>query len=132
MGDTVMPLMSKLATTVTLSDGATVTLHLPSLRTLEKAKQVTMRQAMDLMTGLDPAVIASIPRDTAAQETDDPGYDWYTLLCDCITAWSYEEAVTPEAVADLDQESVEQLVKALFPVTTPEQRKNGSGRSTPH
>jgi hypothetical protein len=45
-------------------------------------------------------------------------------LCSCIKAWSYDEDVTPENIADLDPPTITFLETVLFPPQTEAERKN--------
>lgn len=52
------------------------------------------------------------------------------LFGQCILSWSYEQPVSAELIAELDDETVNALTSALLRTETPEARKNASGRST--
>ena len=51
---------------------------------------------------------------------------WSTILaCQrCIVRWSYTDPITPEAIADLNQETAAAVIQALWEPEPPEAAKN--------
>src|SRR3990172_11779280 len=106
--------------------GAWIEVRLPSLHILERAKQAKSKQSISLMSGID-VDFSRLQGFTAADQAERLEYDWLTLLQACILVWSYEEPVTPENVAELDEVTVHAVLAVLLPRETEVTRKNGSG-----
>ena len=66
-------------------------------------------------------------REKAGEQT---GRAITTLLQECILAWSYPEKVTPENIADLDDETAIAVVAVLNERAEEADQKNSPGRST--
>lgn len=129
-----MPLTHKVIERYPLPvEGEWVEMRMPSKAILDRARMVKAKQAISLMAGVDFGAIRSA---TATAEVDDasqePGsaYDWILLFSECFTAWSFDEPVTKENIAELDEASVNYLLAQLFPAETVEERKKGSNNST--
>ena len=61
---------------------------------------------------------------------DGADWNWLYLLQSCITAWSYDDELTPEAVGELDGETVTVLTGVLMPKAETDP-KNALEASTP-
>ena len=112
---------------------------------LDLARDIFQMRNMDRMARLDTKTRQQIaelriailqaekPTVAAIVEPADPlaGYDVQTLLQAGVIAWSYDEAVTPESVDQLDEATAEYVARELVPKTESEtDRKNGSPNST--
>lgn len=63
-------------------------------------------------------------------ECDSAERGWLALLQRCITAWSYEDAVSPESVAELDTQTVAAVLNALHPKQDEAEEKKDGEPST--
>lgn len=108
--------------------GQWIQVRMPSLAILDRARQARSRQAIELVAGIDLSQLR--PSASQASAASEPDYDWQVLLSGCILAWSYEDSVTPENVAELDAVTVRVLMAELVPTENEAERKNGSGGST--
>ena len=110
---------------------------------LDLARDVFQMRNMDRLGRLDASTrqqlaemqLARFQNSATVAEVvaDDPliGYDVQTLLQAGVIAWSYDEAVTPESVDQLDEATAEYVARELVPKTESEtDRKNGSPNST--
>ena len=110
---------------------------------LDLARDIFQMRNMDRLGRLDASTrqqlaemqLARFQNSTTVAEVvvDDPliGYDVQTLLQAGVIAWSYDEAVTPESVDQLDEATAEYVARELVPKTESEtDRKNGSPNST--
>lgn len=126
-----MPLAFKLTKRIHLpNEEGWIDIRMPSLAILDAARAAASQKAFATMSGIDPSVLAglrSVSDETIAKEQ---AYDWQTLLRACILAWSYEEPITPENIAELTEDVVTLLLAELFPVESKEDRKKGSVVST--
>ena len=102
--------------------GQWLDVRMPSLAILDRARVAQMRRTIEMMSGLDIAALKDLQSDN--QTSNAPDYDWLTLLGACVTAWSYDEPVTPANVAELDGVTVKAVLAALLPVETEDERKN--------
>jgi L-lactate utilization protein LutC len=81
----------------------------------------------------DAAALTKAAKDPLLQ------FDVDTLLQYGLKAWTYDEPLTPDALADLDQETAEHLAREILRLTAPklfdleegDDRKNGSASSGP-
>ena len=110
---------------------------------LDLASDVSTLRSMNKLGQLDAGTrqqmaeiqLARFRNETTVAEVvvaDDPltGYDVQTLLQAGVIAWSYDEAVTPESVDQLDEATAEYVARELVPKTESEtDRKNGSPNS---
>ena len=114
--------------------GEWIDVRMPSLNILNRARQTQSRGAIELMQGVDMALLNTFGdrADVAAPRERSAEYDALTLLKGCITAWSYPEPLSYENIDELDEETVSAVVAVLLPPVVEEERKNGSGRSTKH
>lgn len=122
----------------------TVTIQKLAGRMLEKARQVNQQASVDALRRMggatfqrelgavgDPAVVAA----AVAKRQADPlhTYDRYVVLAKGITAWTYDEALTPvevvdedgtktlriAAIDDLDEEAADFIARAIMALTRP-------------
>lgn len=119
-----MALTNKVTKRVELphEEGQWIQVRMPGLLILDRAREARSRQAIKMMSGIDLAQLQTFKRE--ATEDTGPDYDWQTLLTACITAWSYEDKVTPDNVAELDEQTVNAVMAALVPKPTEGDRKN--------
>jgi len=110
-------------------EGQWIEARMPSLAILDRAKEAKSRRAIAMMEGIDLRALQGLTGD---QRTDTPDYDPLTLLQACITGWSYEDPVTADNVAELDEVTVGVVMRALLPQEDTGERKNGSGESMMH
>jgi hypothetical protein len=103
--------------------GQWIEARMPSLVILDQAHEVSTRKALKRVEGMDLAALKGLT--PAAQANSEPDYDWQTLLTACITAWSYEEPVTPANIAELDKVTVDAVIAVLVSSETEGERKNG-------
>ena len=84
----------------------------------------------DLLTSLQTVATSVVP------EVDPMNsYDVRTLLLKGIAGWSYDAAVTPDALDALDAVTAEWAAREVLAFNGPPDeaaRKNGSGRSIKH
>lgn len=127
-----MPLTHKIIERYPLPmEGEWVEMRMPSKAILDRARMVKAKEAIALMEGIDMAALRDVTADSDAADSRGPGgeYDWQLLFAECFLAWSFEEPVTKENIAQLDAASVNYLLAKLFPVETVEERKKGSNNS---
>ena len=117
--------------------GAVITVRLLSGEQLKRARQARAREALkaygELSASVDLSTLPSQAQDSAAVLEADPlaSYDVGTLLAAGIVAWTYEEPVTPETIADLDEVTMDYVARALLPPARSEgERGEGSAVST--
>ena len=103
---------------------------------LERAREARSLRAIEIARAMGPELLGaqiSTEDRAAAVAVRDPlnDYDRTMLLLAGITAWSYQEPVSPDSIADLDDETMELIARELLPPDRSEAaRKNGSGPST--
>lgn len=121
------PFASQTTGTVTMPDGETVTIHPLSGKDFEAAQYEHMTA---VMTGRGRnwaqhfVRLASLGKATDADAEKvfcDPlsGFDRLTLVKTGVSAWTYPQAVTAEAIDDLVDEALEQLATAVLKLTKP-------------
>lgn len=128
-----MALTHKVTTRIDLphEPGQWIEARLPSKLILDRAEQARQRRAAQMARDFGADMFQALRGLTvdAAEREAAPGdsVDWYTLLTDCITAWSYDEPVSADAIGGLDAETVDVVLAALLPRRrTDDERKNGS------
>lgn len=90
---------------------------------IEKSKTRKLKDLMGMFSGVE------MPDFKAPEGLDDrepdpmAGHDIAYLLAKGIVGWSYEEKVSPEAVAKLDRETAELVVREILGIEEDEARK---------
>lgn len=124
-------------------EGAWIKVRKPSALVLREARSVAhaaWKESLADYSSVDPALLAKIV-ETRVQDTNgngkepepvDPltGYDDMTLVRACVIEWSYDVPVTPDTIAELDEETILFVARSLVPKADEADRKNGSARST--
>ena len=115
--------------------GEWVQMRYPSYLHLQEARQARIKAAMESMAGLDDGLFQRLAKAAppSAAESEDPllVYEWRTILGALIVSWSYAEEVTPETIAELDEDTIRVLMGAAVPQKRSDDgQKNGSELST--
>ena len=105
--------------------GAWVEVRMPSFSILERAREVRSRKAMALMSGVDLQALKGLSSDVEQQAAPADAYDRAVLLQACMVAWSYAEPLTPDNVAELDEQTVGAVIAVLLPSESEDTRKKG-------
>jgi hypothetical protein len=138
---------SKVTETVAIAHdpGQSVVIRKLAPRDLEVAQQSQSRRSLANLRELgDPAFLQGVrsfsgedkPTEKAERPTDPlAGYDPLVLLAKGVVSWTYEEALDAKSIADLDDETLDLIARAILRLSkprlfqTPEQveeaRKNG-------
>ena len=103
--------------------GQWIEVRMPSLAILDKARDERSRKALAMVQGVDLSQLKDFTIGQTIQADSD--CDWQTLLNECITAWSYEDDLTAENIAELDKITVDVVISILLPSETEEDRKKG-------
>ncbi len=95
--------------------GEYVELQTPPHGAFDTAAEIKSRKAIEQAAAL-PAAILQGSMETARASERDPleMYDKATLIEAAVTGWSYDEPVTPEAVARLDLKTAEIIFKDII------------------
>jgi hypothetical protein len=114
----------------------TVTIQKLSGKALEAARQARIADSMEFVRSLGGAAFgrelaaATAGREGAAEVTAggdvDPlrKYDRATVLAKGVKAWTYDEALTPDRLDDLDEQAADFLAREILALTLP----NGDGQ----
>ena len=113
--------------------GAWIDVRLPAWPVLVRARNIKQRDAIASLSEWDEegmrkarASAEGVERTTAISDPADE-YDWAMLLEAVVTGWSYPETVSPETIAELDEETARFVVRSVVPERRSEEDlKNGS------
>lgn len=109
-----------------------VTIQKLSGKHLAAARQASVVASMDLVRSMGGATIgqevaavaAQLPDQVAAVQADPmKRYDRSTVLVHGVKAWTYQEAITADTLADLTDDAAEFLAREILTLTLP----NGAG-----
>lgn len=124
---------SRVTATISLPHvpGQTVTIRKLAPKQLEAARAAQieatyddLKRQIEITQALGDEVIKAIggtARTDAAAPAADPLvlYDQNVLAKKAVLAWTFPEKVTPEAIDDLDEETLEVIARAVLRLTKP-------------
>ena len=117
--------------------GATFGLRLLAWPERDEAQLARTRRSFAVMEGIDPDIMAALPQRaedaTATPSSDDPldEYDLGTLLKYGLATWSYEQELTEQNKAMLDDRTAKWIGREIIKLNcwSEEEAGNLNGRS---
>jgi hypothetical protein len=117
--------------------GASFGLRLLAWPERDEAQLAKTRRSFAVMEGIDPEIMAALPKRTedatAPAASDDPldDYDLGTLLKYGLATWSYEQELSEQNKAMLDDRTAKWLGREIIKLNswTEEDVGNSNGRS---
>lgn len=98
-----------------------------SARQLEKARNLRQKLAIQNTLQDTPELVELLKGsvsnpDRAARDDRDPleAYDRWALLRDGLVDWSYDEALSPDSIEALDEQTLDWACRQLIPLPLPE------------
>lgn len=112
----------------------TMELRLLGWKQLDEAKRARTKQSFanikEMGGDIFKAIQSARSEDGAAAVADPLAeYDLETVLIKGIVAWSYDEPVTPQSIADLDEKTADWAARVILGIEDAAARKNGFGVS---
>ena len=104
--------------------GEWIEIRLVSWEKLQQARQARLDGALDMARRVGMSLEGIQQTGERAEAKDSDKYDRGTLLRSAVVAWSYDARVTPDNVADLDEQTAGWLVEQIVAYQAEDRTKN--------